>query len=115
MNHKSFFAMAKEVALSKDDGRQFLHGAVGLRHDGVLVRSSNIKSLGVIPQCHAEARLIRKMDKGGIVYVVRVRKLDGTLTYSRPCEDCIRAMRRAHVKRAYYSISEKEYGVLDIS
>ena len=114
MNHKHFFMMAKEIAQAReDDGRQFFHGAVGLRKDGLIVCASNIRSPGFIPGCHAETRLSRKMDKGGVVYVVRVRRMDGSFANSRPCQDCLRAMSRMKIRRVYYSISDNEYGVID--
>lgn len=114
MNHKHYLSMAKMVAQDRrDDGRQFMHGAVGVRKDGLLVFASNIKSPGFIPRCHAEARLSQKLDKGAAVYVARVRKIDGSMANSRPCEDCLRAMRRMDVRRVYYSISDHEYGMID--
>lgn len=104
------------------DHRAFYLGAVGVRGDGVLVSSQNgsVKMSETVgggwsyPQAHAEYRCARKMDFNGIVYVARVRP-DGCLAIARPCRDCQIAMAAKRVLRCYYTISDTEYGVIELS
>jgi len=65
-----------------------------------------------MPSMHAEARLTRKLDFYSTVYVARTMKLG--LGLARPCPDCQRALRRKRVTRVYYTISDNEYGVLEL-
>ncbi len=108
---KKYFRLAKMVATRVDDCRQFRLGAVGIRCDGTIVVSRNIPNREPEPQAHAEARLVKKLDHGAIVYVVRVAR-DGKLTMARPCKTCRRALKNRHVRKCYYSINENEYGVI---
>ncbi len=110
------FRMARQVALrgdTKEARRQYRLGAVGVRSDGAIVISSNVPHRTPEPHAHAEARLTRKLDWGSTVYVVRIRS-DGTLAMARPCRTCRGLMRLKGVKRCYYSISDTEYGVLNL-
>lgn len=91
--------------------RHYRLGAVGIRNDGAIVTSNNIPSQGVLANTHAEARVVRKLDQGSTVYVVRIQR-NGELTLARPCNSCQKAMRGRGVKKCYYSISEHEYGVI---
>jgi cytidine deaminase len=104
-----YFRLAKKIASRGSARRQFRLGAVGVRTDGAIVTASNLSSRIPEKRAHAEARVVRKLDYGSEVYVVRILR-DGTLANARPCSDCQAAMRR--VKRIYYSISEDEYGVI---
>jgi tRNA(Arg) A34 adenosine deaminase TadA len=108
---KRFFRLAKTVAAKGNDRRRYRLGAVGVRSDGAIVKSKNIPNKYPEPQAHAEARLAKKLDRGSIVYVVRIDS-DGELTKARPCASCQRILRFRGVKRVYYSISETEYGVI---
>lgn len=114
-NHKRFFRLAGNAACLKSDPRNYFLGAVGIRNDGVIVISRNIISDSETSYCHAETKLVKKLDKGAIVYVARVLKLNGSFANARPCVDCIRAMKRKNVKRVYYTISDDKYGVLDLT
>ena len=108
---KRFFRLAKKVAAKGDDRRRYRLGAVGIRSDGVIVKSRNIPNKFPEPQAHAEARLVKKLDRGSVVYVVRIDSYNKLAT-ARPCGDCIRALKFKGVKRVYYSIDETEYGVI---
>ncbi len=108
---KRHFRLAKKMAAKSKDCRSYRLGAVGIRRDGTLVKSHNIPSILPASTAHAEARLCKKLDKGGTVYVVRIDR-EGKLAMARPCNVCQRLMRGRRVKRCYYSISESEYGVL---
>lgn len=113
--------LAASVAVPKinNDPRNFWLGAVGVRTDGVIVSAKNgacKESLAQgsgwsFPQCHAEFRCVKKMDRGGIVYVARVAR-DGSLAMAKPCRDCETLLRNKGIRRAYYSIGPTEYGVM---
>lgn len=108
---KRFFKLAKAVAVKSKDCRQFRLGAVGVRSEGTIVTSCNIPNRHPEPQAHAEARLVKKLNKGATVYVVRVSR-KGTLTMARPCPTCLSLLKRRGIKKCYYSISKNEYGVI---
>lgn len=107
-----YFRLAKQIAL-KGNNRHYWLGAIGIRSDGAMVASNNIPNRCPEFYAHAEARLVRKLDWGSIVYVVRVRK-DGTFGLARPCKHCQMAMRLRGVKRCYYSINNNEFGVIKL-
>lgn len=115
-NINKYFRMARQVATKGDAhevARQYRLGAVGIRTDGTIVASSNVPHRTPEPRAHAEARLVRKLDWGSTVYVVRI-KSNGELTLARPCKKCVGAMRLKGVRRVYFSISESEYGVMQL-
>ncbi len=107
---KRFFRLAKQLAI-KDDCRQYRFGAVGIRKDGTIVYSRNIPTRCPEPKAHAESRVVRKLNKNSVIYVVRIDR-NNKLTTARPCKDCQRIMKSKGVKKCFYSISDKEYGVL---
>jgi len=109
---KKLIRLAKKIAV-KDDCRQYRFGVVGVRKGGTIVTSRNIPTRHPDPRAHAEARVVRKLNKGSIIYVVRIDRKN-RLTTARPCEKCQRAMRSRGVKRCFYSISETEFGVLEL-
>jgi len=108
---KRFFRLARAVAARGNDRRRYRLGAVGIRSDGAIVKSKNIPNMYPEPQAHAEARLCKKLDKGAIVYVVRI-DANNLLTLAKPCDSCLRIMENKGVKKVYYSINEFEYGVI---
>lgn len=108
----NYFQMAALTAIKREDERSFLLGAVGIRYDGALVKSVNASSFHPVRTGHAEARLCKKLDVGSIVYVVRVKLLDGSLATARPCKSCQKILRSTGVSKVYYSISEFEYGIM---
>ena len=113
-----YFAFARKAATNKHDVRGILIGACGVRNDGCRVVSSNgpvimfNESKGSYPAAHAEARLARKLDVGSVVFVCRVRKVDGSFACARPCPDCQRTLTSRGIKKVYYTISNTEYGVM---
>jgi cytidine deaminase len=113
-----YFRLARQVALKGDTleaNRHYRLGAVGIRTDGAIVTANNIPirkpESHAKAHAHAETRLVRKLDWGSIVYVVRTRR-DGSLAIARPCRRCQSAMRLRGVRYCYYSINDTEYGVL---
>ncbi len=108
-----YFKMAIIIATKNKDGRDFLLGACCVRKDGRVVVAQNIRNADKNHKCHAETRVSRMSDKGSVVYVVRLTK-DGKLANSKPCVGCQNSMRARGVKKCFYSISEKEYGVMEL-
>lgn len=50
---------------------------------------------------------------GSTVYVARVRRDNGKMAMSRPCRDCERVLRSRGVRKVFYTIGPKEYGVME--
>lgn len=109
-----YFYIAAKTAVSKNDQRTFLHGAVGIRHDGAMVRSMNGPSMLPMRMAHAEYRVARKMDVGGVIYVVRIGIGTGKFAISKPCHNCQHFMKSRGINKVYYSINEDEYGVVHL-
>lgn len=103
--------LAAEVANRRIDDRNFRVGSLGVRGDGTIVSAYNGAPKFPTPLTHAESRLSRKLDRGAVVYVARTTR-DGLWAMSKPCPDCERVLRRAYVKRVYYTIAPNEYGCL---
>lgn len=114
MNRKilSFFEVAARTATSKVDKRSFLLGAIGIRNDGVMVRSLNSPTENKNRKVHAECKLCRKLDYGAeAVYVARVRLDNFEFGMARPCSSCRKILKTKRVKRVFYTISQNSYGV----
>lgn len=109
-----YFIKAQEASMSslENDLRQFHIGAIGIRSDGAIVTSRNLSSESRCPPAHAEARLIKKLDKNSIVFVARVTK-GGAIGLAKPCPTCQIALKNKGVKRAYYTIDKDNFGVID--
>jgi tRNA(Arg) A34 adenosine deaminase TadA len=106
--------LAAHVACVREDRRTFRLGAVAVRADGAVVAAYNGHSESKSPRAHAEARLVRKLDKGACVYIARVARGTGLFANAKPCPGCERALRRAKVKKAIYTIGPNEYGVMNL-
>lgn len=71
---------------------------------GVLKKGATIHAeLHVIHQC--TKRLIRQQKslKKYSILVIRIKRDTGELVLSKPCHDCINAMRKCGIKKVYYS------------
>jgi cytidine deaminase len=117
----NYFSQALVVAVSKNDYRDFLIGAIAIRKDGTKVASSNgpamisgIKQKSFFSKAHAESRLCRKIDKGAIIFVIRVGKKDKQFKMAKPCNTCQVLLKSKKVSKIYYTISNAEYGVLTL-
>jgi tRNA(Arg) A34 adenosine deaminase TadA len=86
-----------------DTRRCALVGAVGIRRDGAMVSSCNGSARQKTPSRHAEARVVRKCDRGADVYVARVRR-DGSVGCAKPCGHCMAAMRARQVRSVTYTM-----------
>jgi len=113
--------MAAGVALptNPNDMRRFWLGCVGIRNDGATVSSKNgatqfsshIENYQLLPHSHAEGRILRKIGKGGTLYVARVSRKDRSLKLAAPCGMCSVLIRSAKVERVFYSIDDISYGL----
>lgn len=109
-----YFRLAKSIALKGDTNNIYRNhrlGAVGVRTDGVVVTANNIPCIQQDAHSHAEARLVRKLNCGSEIYVVRILR-SNKLSNAHPCIKCQNAMRLRGIRRVYYSISDNEYGVI---
>lgn len=104
------FKLAADRATSKSDVRTFSLGAVGIRADGACVSSCNSPSTARNRKAHAEYKALKKCDFGATLFVARV-KSDGSYGMSRPCPNCSKVIITKGVKKVYYTINEKQYGV----
>lgn len=102
MNVFKYLSLAADVSRLKDDGRRFCHGAVGIRKDGVLVCAANGNPKEPEPEHHCEARVLRKLGKGGIIFLVRTAS-DGSWRDSKPCPYCQARLKAKDVLKVYYS------------
>jgi tRNA(Arg) A34 adenosine deaminase TadA len=108
-----YFELAKRIALSDRTHKRCLFGAVGLRRDGKIVISKNIRNPGKNVQCHAETRLSRKLDVGSVVYVARIDRIYSNFVNAKPCVGCQMQMRARGVSKVYYTISNTEIGEMN--
>lgn len=122
---KELLLKAAKIALPSDpdDLRTFWLGAVGIRKDGKHVYAKNgaarfhdfLGNYETLPASHAEGRLVRKLGKGGIIFVARVARKDGSLKIARPCGMCRTLLHSARVHKAYYTINSFQYGIWDVA
>ena len=116
--------MAGGVAMptDKNDHRHFYLGCVGIRKDGAIVASKNgatkfssvVEHYQLIPNSHAEGRVLRKLGRNGTLYVARIARKDGSFAMSLPCPMCRTRIKAAGVKKVYYSINNNQYGVWSV-
>lgn len=117
--------IAARVALPSsymNEKRNFVLGAAGKRRDGAIVSSrngavisSNFDEYRVIPEAHAEFRLLKKLGKADIIYVARVLKKDGNWAMARPCGSCRLRIKAAHIKKVCYTIDANHYGIWHVA
>lgn len=113
MSHKKLLKRAAKMSrFGVDDKKTFYFAAIAIRGDDVTVASYNGNQKFPTPEHHCEARLVRKLDRDAIVYLARTTA-DGNWAMSRPCADCMRALRRARVKKVYFTIAPNEYGCIN--
>ena len=104
---------------SDNDNRNFWLGCIGIRDDGALVSSKNgavefsstVENYQLVPSSHAEGRVLRKLGKGGIIYVSRVSRKDRSYAMARPCPMCQVRLKAFDVKKVFYTINNIQYGV----
>jgi len=100
---------------SGDKQKHYWLGCIGERNDGAVVVAKNLYCNCAKKEVHAEHRVMKKMDKGGVLYVTRVHKagFPDTLNFAmaRPCFSCEFSIRAKKVKKVYYTINNNQFGV----
>lgn len=109
----NLFEIAGETAMSKDDRRSFVLGAVAIRNDGAMVKALNGPTEAPNRSTHAEYRVSRKMDQGAVVYVARIRLCNYEFGMSRPCPSCMKVLKSKKVRKIYYTINNQQFGIFD--
>jgi tRNA(Arg) A34 adenosine deaminase TadA len=112
MNIDSYIKLAAFTAESKKDRRTFRIGAVAVRNDGTVVRACNGPSIIPCSSAHAEVRLSRKLDKGAVVFVARIRS-NGMFGMAKPCYMCECILKSKGVRTVYYTDSDNNILRLD--
>lgn len=110
-NPRKRLTLAAKVARLGKDNRSYCLGAIAFRSDDVMVSAYNGHSGCPEPTSHCEARLVRKLDQGATIYLARVTK-NGQWANSKPCPDCMRALRRAKVKKVFYTLAPEQWASL---
>ena len=67
---------------------------------------------------HAEARAISsttsKIARNSVIFVARITK-HGTFRLALPCKACRKRIEEACIKKAYFTVSDTEYGIWNIN
>lgn len=116
----NYFKFAVELSLKADQkytNRKACIGAIGIRGDGTIVHSSSAgDQKHKFPNGHAEARVLRKMDKfAPEIYVARIRRDTMQFALARPCITCMPRIKHMKIGKVFYTINEHEYGVIDVA
>lgn len=86
-----------------------------VEHFADLVRGERDYCLSTHAEMDSVLRARGKTDlRGTKIYVARI-KASGGLGMAKPCEICQHILYNYGIRRAYYSISDTEYGVLKIT
>jgi len=93
--------------------KHFLLGAVAIRNDGAIVTATNIRTQNREHSAHAEFRCLRKSGSGSVLYVARIDRF-GEWAMAKPCELCQSLIKNKRVKKVFYTISPKEFGVMEL-
>lgn len=108
-----YFNIAGKLTTSKKDDRAFLIGAVAVRDDGTLVKAINSASEFPNRLLHSEYKIAKKCDVGAVVYVARVRLLNGQFATAKPCFNCEKVLKHRGISKVYYTIDHLgSYGVM---
>lgn len=109
----TYLILAAKSAGNNND-RNYRIGCIGIRKDGTIIYSRNIRTRDPEPWAHAEARLSKKLDYNAKIYVTRI-DYKGTWKNARPCGSCLLLLKRRKVSKIYYTIRDKEYGVITLN
>lgn len=111
-----YFNEAKKIAEYYDE-RTYCLGAIGIRSDGVLVRSRNGNSFSTKTDkfiknihSHAEGRLIRKLNINSIIYIARITR-ENAFACAKPCSGCSNIIKANRISKVYYTIDNNRYGL----
>lgn len=115
-----FFNFAIKLALKADEKyvtRKACIAAIGIRTDDAIVHAcSGGDQMGISPNTHAEARVLRKMDRfSPVIYVARIRRDTMKFALARPCVTCLPRIKNKKIGKIYYTIDEHEFGCIDLN
>lgn len=111
---KQYFEMTAELAIAENDlnrKRHYRLGCIGIRSDGAIVKSNNSVSISPNRMTHAEYKVCRKMDKGGEIFVSRVKYDNNEYAMARPCVACQKVSLSKNIEKVFYTINHSDYGV----
>jgi tRNA(Arg) A34 adenosine deaminase TadA len=103
--------------LAMESRERTQHGCIIVQSGSVHGKGVNTKrnQPGIIEEIeslsvHAEINALRRSGElnGAIAYIARVNNR-GEKRQSRPCPDCLKALKEAGVKRIVYTVSGSEY------
>lgn len=104
----SLLEQAATLSRQRQDRRVYYFGAIAYRSDGTIVHAINGAPTHPTPAHHCEARLVRKLDRGAVVYLARTLH-DGTWAQARPCPDCHRSLAACTVRAVFYTTGPRTY------
>lgn len=124
--NRRYFELAANVA-AQGNFYNYKHGAVLVKGGSVINTAHNecvhskladrFKKHDGWGTRHAELNVClgidRKVTNDSDIYVVRISK-QGEPRNSKPCAMCMDTMKFVGVRRVYYSISETQYGVINL-
>jgi deoxycytidylate deaminase len=102
----------KAMDLALECARQSKHpnwklGAVLVVRNQIVDSTSNLKSVPFTNGICAETRLLKRSPriarKGAVVYVARIRRLDGAMAMAKPCIKCDTYLRNLGIKDVWYT------------
>jgi deoxycytidylate deaminase len=111
-----YFLLAKNVSMYSDYKQKLgcviaKHKPIGIGFNLKKTRPTNSK-LNFCRSSHAEIRCLINCGKtnlkGSVAYIYRQTK-NGKPAMARPCEDCLKALKDAGVKKIYYTINIYPY------
>lgn len=109
--------LARAVRLAKLSEEKSKHGCLIVRGGSVQGFGINVSRNipGIIQEVdalgiHAEVRALKGCNRtdGAVAYIARVNK-NGQERQSRPCPDCINALKEAGIKRVIYTVDSSMY------
>lgn len=103
--------------IAMESNERTKHGCIIVKSGAVQSKGTNTyrNQPGIIEEIealsvHAEINAIKRGSdlRGAVAYISRVNN-NGEPRQSRPCPDCLKALKEAGVKRIVYTISGEEY------
>lgn len=112
---KRWLAVASRIAMESNERTK--HGCIIVKSGAVQSKGTNTyrNQPGIIEESaalsvHAEINAIKRGSdlRGAVAYISRVNN-HGDPRQSRPCPDCLQALKSAGIKRIVYTVSGHEY------
>lgn len=103
--------LATKIAMGTlHEKKNSFFGGVGLRTDGSIVISTNLRVADKTHPAHCEVRLLKKCDVGSTIFLVRLTR-DGQWAMSRPCKKCQALIKNRRVKKVVFTVGPGEFSV----